>query len=128
DDRETWLTGTVSLSGSAGSTPRCFAAGPDGWVISGVATSGTFFQISGPTPDTFANHPTGIKYSVDGGSLQDLPNPGNFRYVAGKWWTCGGSTGVNAGAWITAPTLVTEEWVVVGGWAENATYWYDICE
>src|SRR5690606_320345 len=44
DDRATWRTGTVALTGASGSTPRCFAAGPDGWVINGVASTGTRFQ------------------------------------------------------------------------------------
>src|SRR5690606_4715342 len=65
DDRATWRTGTVALTGASGSTPRCFAAGPDGWVINGVASTGTRIQISGKIPSAFGDHPTGIKYEIN---------------------------------------------------------------
>jgi len=122
DNRQTWQSGSISLSSSLVN----LSAGPDGWVAS-TATGPDYFAISGPTPDEFSPHPTGIMANL-GSVPEAIVNPGRFRYVAGKWWMTSSGTGVSAGAWMTAPTLATELWVVVGGVRTNATYWYDICE
>ena len=126
DDRATWQTGTISLSGPAGTRPVCVAGGPDGWVVSGTQFF-SYFAISGPIPDEFVPHPNnGLKANEGLGT--EVISDCVFRYVAGKWWAHSIGTGGSSGTWLTAETLVTETWTVVGGVRQYATYWYDICE
>ena len=118
DNRETWQSASLSLSGQI----KHFVGGPDGWLA--VTDVGGNVAISGPTPNYFVPHTIS---AVVGTNLVNISQMLLVRHFDGLWWVSGSPTGLTGGILFTSPRLSADVWTNHTGTRPNGIiYFHDV--